>query len=138
MPIYTRHAHCIARALLELSPDREIVHDVSWHKDLVTLKTNHARGFRRSGEMPTIGKPEQVKWHGLTALRIEVDGTKTMTKETKLYYFFDPKTHDELGVSADLGSVTQVELFSDLKINPKIEDSVFQFVPPKGWKLVKN
>ncbi len=88
--------------------------------------------------MPPIGVPVTVKWRGRQALRIEVDGTKTMTKETKLYYFFDPKSHDPIGISANLGSVTQVTVFTDLKLNPKIADSVFRFVPPKGWKLVKG
>jgi len=88
--------------------------------------------------MPPIGEPEMVKWHGQQALRIELDGTKAMTKETKLYYFFDPETHDPIGIAANLGSLTQVTQFTDLKFNPKIEESVFRFVPPKGWKLLKG
>ena len=88
--------------------------------------------------MPTIGTPKAVVWHGKSALRVEVDGRKTMTKETKLYYYFDPKSHDQLGVSANLGSMTQVAIFSDLKIDQKLDESTFHFVPPKGWKLVKD
>lgn len=87
--------------------------------------------------LPPIGEPTKVTWHGKQALRVELDG-KRMTKETRMYVYFDPLTHDPLGVSANLGSITQVRIFSDLKINPQIPASMFQFVPPKGYKLVKD
>ena len=85
--------------------------------------------------MPTIGTPRPVVWHGKSALRAEVDGRKTMTKETKLYYYFNPKSHSQLGVSENLGSMKQVAIFSDLKLHQKLDDATFRFVPPKGWKL---
>lgn len=88
--------------------------------------------------MPTIGRPELVKWHGLTTIRVELDGRKQMTKETKLYCFYDAKTLDQVGISANLGSITQVRIFRDLKIDPKIDEKMFRFSPPKGWKLVKG
>lgn len=94
--------------------------------------------FGDPAKMPTIGEPKVLWWQGQTALRIEVDGRATMTPQTKLYYYFDPKTHDPIGVSANLGSIDQVRVYKDLKLNPKIEDSKFRFVPPKGWKLVKG
>lgn len=83
--------------------------------------------------MPPIGGPKRVKWHGRSTLRIEVDGRKAMTKETKLYFYFDPKTHDHLGTSANLGSITQVRIYWNVEINPTIPASKFRFVPPKGW-----
>ena len=88
-------------------------------------------------DLAPIGVPTIVEWQGRRALRIELDGTKKLTAETKLYYFFNPATHNPVGISANLGSVTQVTVFDDLKINPKIEDSVFRFVPPQDWSLVK-
>jgi outer membrane lipoprotein-sorting protein len=89
-------------------------------------------------KMPTIGVPKAVKWRGREALSIEVDATKTMTKEAKLFYFFDPKSLDHIGISANLGSMTQVTEFKDLKVNRKIADSIFSFTPPKGWKRIKG
>jgi hypothetical protein len=94
--------------------------------------------FGEPGMMPTVGAPTKVKWRGRPALRVEVDARKTMTKEAKLFYFFDPKSLDQIGVSANLGSMTQVTEFSDLRINPKISDSIFSFTPPRGWKLTKG
>ena len=67
-----------------------------------------------------------------------MDGTKEMTKDTQLFAYVDPKTHIPIGISANLGSVTQVVLFEDLKINPKLSDSVFTFSPPKGWRKVTS
>lgn len=89
--------------------------------------------FRSISEMPPKGEPKSVKWRGRMVVRVEVDGTKSMTKETKLFFFFDPKTRDHVGISANLGSITQITEFSDLKINPKIPPSMFTFVPPRGW-----
>ena len=88
--------------------------------------------------MPPIGPPEHVKWHGLSTVRVELDGRKQMTKETKLYCFYDAKTLDQVGISANLGSITQVRIFRDLRIDPKIDPKMFQFTPPKGWKLDKG
>jgi hypothetical protein len=94
--------------------------------------------FGFPADMPTIGEPRQCVWFARSALRIEVDARKTMGKDTKLYFFFDAKTHDEIGISANLGSVTRMTVFSDLRINPKIDDSTFRFTPPSGWKRVKG
>lgn len=93
-------------------------------------------GVKDLSQLPPIGIPTTVQWRGRRVIRIEIDGTKRMTAETKLFYFFDPATHNPVGISANLGSITQVTVFDDLKINPKIEDSVFRFVPPKDWNLV--
>ncbi len=87
-------------------------------------------------QLPPIGIPMTVEWRGRRVVRIQIDGTKKMTPETKLYYFFDPATHNPVGISANLGSMTQVTEFADLQINPKIDDTIFKFVPPKDWKLV--
>lgn len=86
--------------------------------------------------LPIVGAPRQMAWHGHPAIRIELDGRKRMTKETKLFAFFDPKSHLPLGYSANLGSVTQLAIFEDLKLDPKIDGAKFQFVPPKDWKQV--
>ncbi len=80
--------------------------------------------------LPIVGEAKKLVWHKYPALRIELDGRKQMTKETKLFVFVDPKTHAPIGVSANLGSMTQVVIFENLKLDPKIEDSMFQFVPP--------
>lgn len=106
--------------------------------DWSLMRATGLGGIADSAVMPPIGGPKVVTWRGRRALSIQVDGTKTMTKETKLYYFFDPKTHDPIGISANLGSVTQVTEFTDLKVNPKIDNSLFRFVPPKWWKRVKG
>ena len=86
--------------------------------------------------MRTIGDPTPTRWHGWSTLRIELDGRQAMTKDTKLFIFVDPKTHLPIGISANLGSLTQVVEFVDFKLNPPIKDTVFQFAPPKGWKRV--
>jgi len=86
--------------------------------------------------LPIIGQPKAMQWRGRPTVRVELDGRAKMTKETKLFVFFDPKSHLPIGVSANLGSMTQVVVYEDLKLNPKIEDSKFQFVPPKTWKKV--
>lgn len=83
-----------------------------------------------------IGDPKAMKWHGKDTLRIELDGRKALTKETKFYVFVDPRSHLPVGISANLGSITQVTIFENLKINPPLKDKVFQFTPPKGWKRV--
>ena len=72
----------------------------------------------------------------MPTLRIELDGRKQMTKETKLFVFVDPKTHNPIGISGNLGSMTQVVIFEDLKVNPPLSDSLFTFMPPKDWKQV--
>ncbi len=87
---------------------------------------------------PILSGPTSVPWHRMKTLRIELDGRKTMTKETKLFAFFDPKTHLPLGVSANLGSVTQVMVLKDLKLNPRLDDSLFEFKPPAGWTKLKE
>jgi hypothetical protein len=83
-----------------------------------------------------IGLPRPMRWHGHDAVRIEVDGTY-MTKETRLYLFVAPKTHTPIGISANLGSVTQVTLFEGLKIDAPTPDSLFSWTPPTDWKRVK-
>ncbi len=85
---------------------------------------------------PVIGVPKEVVWHKMPTLRIELDGRKQMTKETKLFVFVDPKTHNPIGISGNLGSMTQVVIFEDLKVNPPLSDSLFTFMPPKDWKQV--
>jgi hypothetical protein len=85
---------------------------------------------------PILGGPMAVNWHGFSALRIELDGRKAMTKETKLFYFFDTKTRLPLGVSANLGSITQVLIFEDLKLDGPIPKPKFEFRPPADWKEV--
>ena len=90
------------------------------------------------GSYATIGVPKEVVWHKKRTLRVELDGTKEMTKDTQLFAYVDPKTHIPIGISANLGSVTQVVLFEDLKINPKLSDSVFTFSPQKGWRKVTS
>jgi outer membrane lipoprotein-sorting protein len=85
---------------------------------------------------PVIGNPTPTVWHGFKTIRIELDARKDMTPETKLYVFVNPSTHLPIGVSANLGSETQVMIFKDVKINPTIPHSAFQFTPPKGWKQV--
>jgi outer membrane lipoprotein-sorting protein len=87
---------------------------------------------------PVLGGPTNVAWHGMKTLRIELDARKTMTKETKLFAFFDPQTHLPLGVSANLGSVTQVMILKDLKLNPRLDDRLFEFKPPAGWTKLKD
>jgi len=85
---------------------------------------------------PVIGESQSVIWHKMTALRVELDGRKQMTKETKLFVYFDPKTHLPVGISANLGSLTQVTMFENLKLGAAIPASIFSFSPPKGWKKV--
>jgi outer membrane lipoprotein-sorting protein len=94
-------------------------------------------GILDLGRFPPIGSPKSVSWHGHPTLRVELDG-RSLTKETKMFCFFDPVSHFPLGISANLGSVTQVRVFENLKLNPKIDPAMFTFVPPKGWKLVKD
>jgi outer membrane lipoprotein-sorting protein len=94
--------------------------------------------FGSRSRLPTIGDPKRVRWKGLDVWQVEVDGTKSMTKETKMYYFFDPKTKAHVGTSANLGSIEQVRMYKDLKVNPKLDDSLFRFDPPKDWKLIKD
>ncbi len=86
--------------------------------------------------LSSIGHPTKTTWHGKSVLRIELDGRKSMTRETKLFVFIDMKDHIPYGFSANLGSITQVTVFENLKINPKLDDHIFEFRPPKGWKLV--
>ena len=83
-----------------------------------------------------IGQPKQMVWHKMPAIRVELDGRKQMTKETKLFVFLDPKSHAPIGVSANLGSVTQVRIYENLKLNSTIDPTKFQFTRPKGWKKV--
>ena len=85
---------------------------------------------------PVLGNPTPTVWHNFKAIRIERDARQEMTPETKLYDFVDPKTHLPIGVSANLGSITQVVIFKDIKLNPKVPAAVFQFTPPKDWKRV--
>lgn len=94
--------------------------------------------FGNRPRLPTIGDPKRLTWKGLDVLQVEVDGTKSMTKETKMYFFFDPKTKSHVGTSANLGSIEQVRIYKDLKVNPKLDDSLFIFDPPKDWKLIKD
>ena len=85
---------------------------------------------------PILGGPTTVTWHNRHALKIELDGRKAMTKETKLFVFFNPKTHLPIGVSANLGSITQIRLYQDLQVNTDLQDDIFNFSPPKAWKQV--
>ena len=85
---------------------------------------------------PILSDPIPVAWHKHKSLRVELDGRKALTKETKFFAFFDPQSHLPVGFSANLGSLTQVTIFEDLKINPAIKDATFQFTPPKGWTRV--
>jgi outer membrane lipoprotein-sorting protein len=87
-------------------------------------------------KLPIIGMPIKTLWHSRSVIRIELDGRKQLTKETKLFVFIDSKTHLPFGISANLGSITQVDIYENLKINPKILDPAFQFSPPKGWTRV--
>ena len=87
--------------------------------------------------MPTVGVPTDVTWHGRKLLRVEIDGTKAMTKETKMFLFYEPKTYLPAGVSANLGSATQVTIFEDLKLDTKLDPKLFDFTPPSDWKEVK-
>lgn len=87
---------------------------------------------------PPIGEAKAVAWHGYSTLRVELDGRKQTTKEAKIYVFVEPKTHAPIGLSMNLGSVTQVAIFKDLKIDPKIADAMFLWSPPAGWKEIKG
>ena len=89
-----------------------------------------------SAGLPIVGTVKSTVWHKHPALRIELDARKQMTKETKLFVYFDPKTNLPIGISANLGSVTQVMLYEELRIDPKIDDKMFQFTPPKDWREV--
>lgn len=84
---------------------------------------------------PPVGAATNVTWRKRPALRVQLDG-RQLTKETKLYVFFDPKTRLPIGVSANLGSLTQVRVFENLKVNPTIDPKLFQFTPPTGWRQV--
>jgi outer membrane lipoprotein-sorting protein len=86
--------------------------------------------------LPVIGEPAPAVWHGRHTLRIELNGKKAVTKETKLFVFLDAKSHLPVGVSANLGSMTQLRIYTDLTIDPQIPDDVFNFKPPSGWKEV--
>ena len=90
-----------------------------------------------AANLPILSGPTPVTWHALDALRLELDGRKEMTKEAKLFVYFDPATHLPLGVSANLGSITQVKIFEHLQLDVKLRDSLFAFVPPPGWKQRK-
>lgn len=93
--------------------------------------------FGGPGQLPPIGAPKRVTWRGMSVWRVEVDGRK-LTKETVMYFFFDVKTLNHVGTSANLGSITQVRVFRDIKLDPKIDPKMFSFTPPKGWKLAKG
>ncbi len=86
--------------------------------------------------LPVLGELRKVAWRNRATLRIELDGRGQMTKETKLFVFFDPKSRLPIGISANLGSITQVIVFENLRINPKIDAKLFRFVPTKGWRRV--
>ena len=88
-----------------------------------------------SVDWPPIGQASGLVWHGHHATRIECDGRR-LTKETKLFLFIDPQTHLPIGISANLGSMTQVDIYEDLRVNPKLSDEEFTFKPPQGWKEV--
>jgi outer membrane lipoprotein-sorting protein len=88
--------------------------------------------------LPILNGPTRVTWHGKRALRIELDGRKAMTKETKLFTYYDPNTHWPIGVSANLGSITQVRILEHMKVNQNLSDSMFAFTPPHGWSLSKG
>ena len=104
-------------------------------KDFNIAQSSDLSAFQ--GALPTKGNPVSVTWHKRKALKIELDGT-SMTKETKLFVFVDPQSHLPVGVSANLGSVTQVRLFEELKLNQTIPDALFRFTPPAGWKKVTS
>jgi outer membrane lipoprotein-sorting protein len=96
-----------------------------------------AIGISDLAGFPVIGTTEAKTWHKRNTLRVELDGTR-MTKETKLYVFLDAKTKLPVGISANLGSITQVRLLEDLRLDPKLDAKLFQFSPPKGWKQVSD
>ncbi len=83
--------------------------------------------------LPILSGPSPVVWHNHSTLRIELDGRKVMTTRTKLFVYVAPKTHLPIGISANLGSVTQVTIYENLKVNQPLSDSLFNFVPPAGW-----
>lgn len=86
--------------------------------------------------LPIIGDAKKMNWHKHDTLRVELDGRKAMTKETKLFVFVDAQSHLPVGISANLGSITQVHLYENMQINPNLPDSMFDFTPPKDWKEV--
>jgi hypothetical protein len=102
-------------------------------KDYEFAQNNALGAFQ--GTCPAKSAPVAVTWRGRNVLKVEVDGTK-LTKDTKMFLFVDSKSHYPVGVSANLGSLTQITVFEDLKLDPKIADSVFTFTPPKGWRKV--
>ena len=84
-------------------------------------------------DLPILSEPVSVRWHGMSALKIEFDGRQAMPKETKLFGFYDPKSHLPLGISANLGSMTQITIFKNLKLDAPLADSLFTYKPRDGW-----
>ncbi len=87
-----------------------------------------------ASELPVLNGPSRVIWHGMPALRIGLDGKK---EKTNVSLYYDPKTHLPLGMSSTMGSIAVQEIFEHLKLNPRLDDRLFQFTPPHGWTQVK-
>lgn len=87
--------------------------------------------------LPVLNGPTRAVWHGMPALRIELDGSKKMGKESRVSVYYDPKTHLPLGMFSGLGRNTVEEIFEHMKLNPKLDGRLFQFTPPPGWTQVK-
>jgi len=84
-----------------------------------------------------VGGPTQVTWQGVDALRLELDGSKKLGVNAKILMFFDVKTHLPIGMSIGQSPHLDGMILEDAKINPKLNDSLFSFTPPKGWSKKK-
>lgn len=81
---------------------------------------------------------ERVNWHGQSVFKIPIKDMGQFGTSSTLVVYIDPQTHIPAGISVNLGSITQIRKFVDMRINPKLPDGTFKFAPPKAWKQVNT
>ena len=76
-----------------------------------------------------LGNDQGLDWVGLKPRKDEAD-----VREVKLA--FDKKMLARMQLTDAFGQITLIE-FKDMKMNPKLTDSAFTFVPPAGVDVVR-
>jgi hypothetical protein len=84
-------------------------------------------------DMPAMGMAQKVIWYGRPAWKVTIDATKAVNPQAKLAYYFDPKTRLPLGFRLSQGTYLAEGIYSNLKLDPPLKPSDFDFMPPKGW-----
>lgn len=92
-------------------------------------------GLFGEGILPAKGWATEAKLEGHPAYLVEMDSRKVLPKNAQLAFYFSKDTKLPLGFRIIQGKLTIQGVYSNLKLDPPLKPSDFEFKPAKGWTV---